>query len=140
MAKSGPIIIVDDDAEDYEFINMVFAELKIRNKIIYFEDTEKAFKFLKETQENPFLIFCDINLPRQNGLEFKRNIDNDTQLRRKSIPFVFFSTAIDKKAVDMAYEEMTVQGFFQKPNSFDELKGVIKVIMDYWRLSKEPNG
>jgi two-component SAPR family response regulator len=140
MAKSGPIIIVDDDAEDYEIINMVFAELKIRNRIVYFEDTEKAFRFLKETQDNPFLIFSDINLPRQNGLEFKRSIDNDYELRRKSIPFVFFSTAIDKNAVDMAYEEMTVQGFFQKPNSFDELKGVLKVIMDYWRLSKEPNG
>lgn len=139
MAKSGPIVLVDDDADDSEMLAMVFAELKIRNRIINFADTDDAFRFLKETADNPFLILSDINLPRQNGLEFKKKIDNDPQLRRKSIPFLFFSTSVDKKAVDMAYEEMTVQGYFQKPNSFEELKDVMKVIMNYWRLSREPN-
>jgi response regulator RpfG family c-di-GMP phosphodiesterase len=80
-----------------------------------------------------------VNLPKQNGIEFKRQIDEDPQLRAKSIPFVFLSTSIDRKAVNVAYKELTVQGFFQKPNSFNELTAVIKLLMDYWKLCRHPN-
>jgi quinol monooxygenase YgiN len=72
-------------------------------------------------------------------VEFKRQIDNDAQLRAKSIPFVFLSTYADKKAIDTAYKEMTVQGFFEKSSHFSQLKNVIKLIMDYWAICKHPN-
>src|SRR4051812_42408906 len=109
MSQSGPIILVDDDVEDEELIREVLHEMGIKNKLIHFDKCVTAFEYLKSTLDGPFIILSDINLPVQSGIEFKRQIDADPQLRAKSIPFVFLSTSIDKKAVDVAYKEMTVQ-------------------------------
>jgi response regulator RpfG family c-di-GMP phosphodiesterase len=139
MAKADPIILIDDDPEDAELLREVLHDLGIQSKLIHFDVCSKAFDYLKNTPDNPFLIISDVNLPRQSGIEFKRQIDEDPQLRSKSIPFVFLSTSIDQKSVNTAYKEMTVQGFFQKPDSFNELTAVIKLLMDYWKLCRHPN-
>jgi response regulator RpfG family c-di-GMP phosphodiesterase len=139
MAVKGPIILIEDDSEDEELFREVLKDLAITNNLIYFDNCIKAFAYLKSTTDNPFIIISDINLPKQNGIEFKRQVDEDPQLRSKSIPFIFLSTSTDKNSVDTAYKEMTVQGFFQKPSSFDELKRIIKLMFDYWQTCKHPN-
>ena len=139
MSKLGPIIIVEDDLDDQEMIQEAMHELGIKNELVFFDRSLKAFDFLKSSSQQPFLILSDVNLPIQNGIEFKRQIDEDRQLRQKSIPFVFYSTAVDKNSVDTAYQELTVQGFFKKKNKYDELKSDLKLIVDYWRTCKHPN-
>ena len=135
----GPIIIVDDDKDDRDIIEEVLEELNIPNEIVWFKRCVNAFDYLKTHTNQPFLIFCDINLPGLSGLEFKRQIDADKELRKKSIPFVFLSTSTDKKYVDEAYMEMTVQGYFQKANSYVEIKNTVKAILEYWKICKHPN-
>ena len=139
MAKSGPIIIIEDDVDDESIMEDILKDLKISNKLVWFTKAEEAFRFLKTTSEQPFIIFCDVNLPRLNGVEFKRQIDNDKELRKKSIPFIFYSTSVDQQTVNEAYTQMTVQGFFKKSESYEESKKHIKVIIDYWQACKHPN-
>jgi CheY-like chemotaxis protein len=139
MAKKGPIVIIEDDTEDEEIFKDILEELKISNKIIWFTDPHKAFDYLKTTREQPFIIFSDINLPKQNGVEFKRRIDEDKQLRKKSIPFIFYSTFVGQEIVNKAYTQMTVQGFFRKGTSYKEIKSDIKMIIDYWQVCNHPN-
>jgi CheY-like chemotaxis protein len=138
MSQAGPIVIVEDDPDDQQMIGEAIKEIGIRNTIRFFDRGHDAFNYLK-TDVQPFIILSDINLPEMNGVDFKRKIDSDPQLRSKSIPFVFFSTSAEKKAVDTAYKEMTVQGFFLKSNRYQELKDLVKVIMEYWKLCKHPN-
>src|SRR4051812_10197046 len=107
--KSGPIIVVEDDADDEEIFKDILKELGIKNKLIWFRSCDFAFDYLKKTTGQPFIIFCDVNLPKLNGVEFKEQIDNDPQLRKKSIPFVFYSTSVNQKTVNEAYMQMTVQ-------------------------------
>ena len=139
MARSGPIIIIDDDIDDQEMLEEVIKDLKITNELIYFKMGEEAFKFLKETPKQPFLIFCDVNLLGQSGIEFKRQLDEDKQLRKKSIPFVFYSTSVDQADVNEAYTQMTVQGYFKKATSYDAMKKTIALIINYWEHCKHPN-
>ena len=136
---SGPIIIIEDDQDDRDIIEEVLKELSIPNETIWFTRCMDAFDYLKTQANQPFLIFCDINLPGLNGIEFKRKIDADKELRRKSIPFVFLSTSADKEYVDEAYTEMTVQGYFQKANSYVETKNNVRAILEYWKICKHPN-
>ena len=139
MAKSGPIIVLEDDADDKSIFEEILQDLEITNKLIWFTKTAETLEYLKTTSEQPFIIFSDINLPVQNGIDFKKELDNDEQLRKKSIPFVFYSTSVDQKTVNDAYTKMTVQGFFKKGHSYDEMKANIKVIFDYWKTCKHPN-
>jgi CheY-like chemotaxis protein len=139
MTHHGPIIVIDDDKDDQELLQDVIDDLEINNKLVFFERGAEAFDFLKTNTEQPLVILSDINLPQQSGVEFKRHIDNDPQLRKKSIPFIFFSTHIDKKIVDIAYRELTIQGFFQKSGNYEELKNTVKQIIEYWKICKHPN-
>jgi CheY-like chemotaxis protein len=139
MSKSGPVIIIEDDAEDQAIFQEVLDELKISNKVVWFKRCSEAFSYLKTTPEQPFIIFSDINLPDQSGIEFKRDLDNDQALRKKSIPFIFYSTSTNQEEVNKAYTQMTVQGFFRKGHSFKEIKDCIKVIFEYWGICKHPN-
>lgn len=139
MAKQGPIIIVEDDHDDQEIMTEVLQDLKIANDVIIFDTCLKAFDYLKTTSDRPFIIFCDVNLPVVNGIEFKRSIDSDPQLRRKSIPFVFLSTSVNQSAVNEAYTQMTVQGFFKKPGSFPAVKDLVKRVLEYWQDCTHPN-
>ena len=136
---SGPIIIIEDDQDDRDIIEEVLKELSIPNETIWFTRCLNAFDYLKTHTNQPFLIFCDINLPGLSGIELKKQIDADKELRKKSIPFVFLSTSADKKYVNEAYTEMTVQGYFQKANSYDETKKNVKAILEYWKICKHPN-
>src|SRR5690606_33332163 len=113
MSKSGPIVIIEDDADDKEIFESIVRDLNLRNEIVWFTETKSAFSFLKATDKKVFLIFCDINLPGKNGIEFKREIDADPKLRKKSIPFVFLSTQASQRDINEAFITITVQGFFK---------------------------
>src|SRR5690349_8357722 len=137
MSLKGPIVIIEDDEDDQEFYANTLQGLNIENDIIYFSSAEDAFKFLQGTEEKPFLIICDINLPGMSGIEFKRKVIETPYLRQKSIPFVFLTTSSDKHAVVLAYE-MMVQGYFVKPNSVSELTDLLDQIIRYWKICKHP--
>ena len=139
MSKTGPILIIEDDEEDKEILEDVLHDLGVKNKMVWFNNTAEAYNYLENANEAMFIIFCDINLPGKNGLELKQKIDDRPQLRKKSIPFIFYSTSANQNDVNDAYSKMTIQGFFQKGNDYNEVKKVIKLILDYWTMCKHPN-
>lgn len=137
-SKPGPLIIVEDDPDDQEIFKEIFENLKISNPILFFNDGLKALTYLQSTTEQPFLIICDINLPKMNGLEFRLEINKDLRLRKKSIPFVFFSTNAGRDTVQKAYD-LTVQGYFTKNSTLEELQDTFGMIIKYWSHCKHPN-
>ena len=139
MSKQGPIVIIEDDDDDKDVLSIIFKELNIMNRLIWFTRADEVFNYLKTTADQPYLIYSDVNLPKENGIELKRRIDKDPQLRTKSIPFVFYSTSVNQNTVNEAYTQMTVQGFFQKGNNLQEMKRQIRVIHDYWQMCRHPN-
>ena len=137
--KAGPIVLVEDDIDDQEIFRDVISEIGVSNELRIFNNCIDAFNYLLETTEQPFIIFCDVNLPLLNGIEFKRKIDANDYLRKKSIPFVFYSTTVNQETVNEAYTKMTIQGFFRKKESFSEIKSNINTILEYWKECSHPN-
>ena len=138
MDKCGAIIIIEDDPDDQYVLEEVFRELGYENKRMYFSDGELALAYLHTTQELPFIIISDVNLPKLNGMELRKKLQTDAELSLKCIPFVFFTTAINQQAVIDAYST-SAQGFFVKPGPFDEFKETIKVMIEYWKKCAAPN-
>jgi len=139
MSKTGPIILIEDDIDDQEIFREAINEIGVKNELICFATTFQAYEFLQKMVGQPFLIFCDVNLPMQSGLDFKRQVDNFPELKRKSIPFLFYSTSVDKKSVTEAYTEMTIQGFFLKESNYTTIISKLKVILDYWNACEHPS-
>lgn len=138
MNKTGPIIVIEDDSDDQELLVMVFKELGFKNEIIFFEDGEAALDYLIKSDVEPFIILSDINMPKLNGLELRKKVHTNEDLRIKCIPYLFFSTSAEQEYVVDAYSE-SVQGFFVKPHSFDKLKRTIRIIVEYWQECESPN-
>jgi len=138
MNKKGPVIIIEDDADDRLLLKEVFNELSHPNEVCFFETGEKALEYLADDSIYPFIILSDINLPKLNGFELRKMVHTNEGLAGKCIPYIFFSTSVDRKSVCDAYT-LSVQGFFKKPNGYDQLKNVITKIFDYWQECFSPN-
>ena len=133
----GPIIFLEDDADEQEILKEVVQRI-IPNDVRFFTDGESLLHYLRTTAEQPFLIISDVNVPVLNGLEVKRIINADDFLRHKSIPFVFLSTSAERKAVEDAYD-MNSQGFFLKQNTMTGIEAHLRLILDYWTHCKHTN-
>lgn len=137
MNKQGPIIVIEDDPDDRDILSSIFKELEHPNEIIFFENGADALEYL-QGDVYPFIILSDINLPKLSGFELRQMVHTNEGLSAKCIPYLFFSTSVDKKAVYEAYT-MSVQGFFLKPDSYQKLKNTINVIIQYWNECYSPN-
>src|SRR5215218_7246508 len=111
MNKQGPVIIIEDDMDDQAFLQEVFKELNYMNEIVFFGDGLTALDFLTHGKKKPFLILSDINLPRLSGIELRIKLKGDADIHLKCIPYLFFTTASNHRAVIDAYSA-SVQGFF----------------------------
>lgn len=138
MAATGPLIVIEDDPDDQDMIKRILAKMDLDNEQIFFFDGEQALKYLENpSSEKPFLIISDINMPLMNGLDLKRYIHSKESLRQKCYPFVFLTTTVTTTQVNQAYN-MSVEGFFAKGQSYDELKDVLNTIISYWKRANHP--
>jgi CheY-like chemotaxis protein len=138
MNRKGQIIIIEDDHDDQQILKEIFQELGVTNSLVFLEDGDAAYNYLMSMPEKPFLIICDINLPKVNGVELKQKIDTTDYLRRKAVPFVFLTTSDEEATVDDAYRVTNLQGYFKKASSMQEIKQRVKLILDYWTEAVHP--
>ena len=133
-----PIIVIDDDDEDLEFMLSAFSEMKIQNEIIVFNDGLKFLEYMRATKTGTFFILCDIQIFKMSGIELKKIIYDDEELRLRCVPFIFMSGSGDTRMFMKAYS-YGVQGYFIKPDCVEKLKGVLQTMVAYWSLSQHPN-
>lgn len=138
MNKSGPVIVIEDDEDDQQFLRDVFVKLDYKNEVVFFADGEQALAYLDKGHVQPFLILSDINMPKLSGYQLREKIKTDSRLEVKCIPYLFFTTSANRQNVIDAYS-LNVQGFFTKPVGLDKLEGLVKIIMEYWSLCAAPN-
>jgi CheY-like chemotaxis protein len=138
MSRYGPIVLVDDDRDEWLLFKTALTDLKLNNPLYFFRNGVEALKFLESSNENPFLILCDLNMPIMDGFSLRERICNNPVLHKKSIPFIFHSSSATPEEIEKAYT-LTVQGFFTKKSGFEEIKKQLKFIVDYWFACEEPN-
>jgi CheY-like chemotaxis protein len=138
LKKTDPIVVVEDDPDDQELLKYICKSLDIKNELLFFDNGIDAYNYLTTTTAKTFIILCDINLPMIDGIELRDKIEKNEELKRKSIPFVFMSTAATKSQVEKAYL-LAVQGFFLKAMSFKEFERKLRIIFEYWQECITPN-
>ncbi|HZF66302.1 MAG TPA: response regulator [Chitinophagaceae bacterium] len=135
--NDGPVYIVDDDEDDHEYIKEIWKELGYKNELVFFDNGEAVLRRMKADSTVPFLILCDVNIPRMDGFELKKRLYEDDTLNHKSIPFIFWSSQVSKEQIKKSYD-LGGNGFFAKENTMSGLKASLIEIMQYWLKSKVP--
>ncbi len=120
-----------------ELIKEAGVYLKIIYPIVFFKSGTELKEYLKTAPKAPFLIISDVNLPYEDGFAIRKHLIDDKDLKYKSIPYVFWSTAASEKQIRFAYD-LPAQGFFFKPSNFQDLCSTFKAILDYWTKSQHP--
>jgi len=138
MNKNGPIIIVEDDIDDQQLFTDALKELNYKNEIIFFGDGQEALDFLYASEIEPFIVFSDINMPKLSGIELRKQIHENENMRLKTIPYLFFTTSAAQEHIIDAYSK-SIQGFFIKPSSFQEFRKQLQIIVEYWQNCVSPN-
>ena len=138
MNKNGPIIIIEDDADDQFFLARIFKKLNYKNEIVFFFDGEQAEQYIRREEILPFLILSDIKMPKLDGFTLRSQLKNNDSVKLRTVPYIFFSTALTHKIVVDAYA-VSAQGVFVKESSLQELEKTITVIMEYWSRCASPH-
>lgn len=128
------VLLADDDEDDRLFFREAFKEIKIRTKVMTFNDGEELMDHLNNNgHELPHILFLDLNMPRKNGIECLQEIKRTDSL--KDIPVAIYSTSASEEDI----EETFVKGanvYIKKPNDFGTLKKILEeVITINWQYS-----
>ena len=137
MNKNGPILIIEDDIDDQNFLQLVYTKLGYTNELVFLDNGEVAIDYLMQMKKIPFLIISDLNMPRINGLELRARVKANETVNIKCVPYILFSTTVSKIYIDDAYT-LGIQGYFKKPVDQNELMATLKTIIEYWKESYAP--
>jgi CheY-like chemotaxis protein len=135
--KNGPIIIIEDDADDRLLIELTYEKLDYKNELVFLEDGEIAINYLMNMKRIPFLIISDINLPKINGIELRARVKENEAINIKCVPYVLFSTTATKDYIDDAYS-LGIQGYFKKTSDPNEVALILENVIRYWKCSYAP--
>jgi len=138
MNTDTPIILIDGDEDDQLMLKPILQEIAPQYPILIFNDGQQAIDYLKTTTDRPFMIISEISLRLMDGLELRRQIEADKHLRKRAIPFIFFTHPVYQNLVEEAYE-LTIQGFFEKQASLIQMRKQLEAIIAYWSNCLHPN-
>jgi len=85
------------------------------------EDAEKGLEII-ESDFNPDMIICDLNLPGMSGMEFLKKVN------LKKIPFVMLTIDNDRQKKEEG-KNLGLTGWMVKPFSPESVKAMVKKIL-----------
>jgi len=131
-----PILLIEDDDVDAEIIQRTFTHLKLPNRLIWVKSADEALTLLRgELQTSSPLIVLDLNLPQMSGLQFLRNLRQDSQLRHT---IVFILTEFDAaENIQVAYSE-GIAGYILKDNTGHKFTALLQFLDAYQNIIAFP--
>jgi DNA-binding response OmpR family regulator len=131
MKTPGPILIVDDDADDREIIRDAFMSHKTDIEYIFIDNGEVLLQYLHEHENDtlPSLIMLDLNMPGKDGRESLKELKGNKLFIQ--IPTIVFTTSSSYRDRSVVYE-LGANCFVTKPDTFNKLVELTKCIVRLW--------
>lgn len=144
MAKSGTILLVEDNKDDELLTLDALHSAGITNLVCVVRDGQEALDYLfvkgsfatREPYDRPCIILLDLKLPKIAGKEVLRRIKSDEWTKR--IPVVVLTTSSEQKDVRDCYGN-GANSYVRKPVEFDKFLEAVRHLGLYWTLVNEAN-
>ena len=118
MKKAKKILIVDDDPEMRLALQHILSILG--HKSFCANNGLMALEMLSHS-EKPALIFCDIMMPKMNGLEFLSKLKEKSPQNLATIPVVILSSEKNVQSQVLSFGAE----YLNKSFNVDELVGIV---------------
>jgi CheY-like chemotaxis protein len=133
-SKPIHILLIEDSETDAELTMEALVQGKIRNTVDRVRDGEEALKYLRKEEPypdapRPDLILLDLNMPRMDGREFLKIVDDDESLR--VIPIVVLTTSTHDVDVMESYG-LAANNYIVKPVDLNQFFTVIQDVQNFW--------
>jgi two-component system, response regulator len=133
--NSGPIFLVEDNADDETLILRAMKRSNIGNDIVVARDGAEALeRLLGEERISPSLILLDLKLPKVDGLEVLARLRADS--RTRLVPIVILTSSDEQEDVLKSYE-LGVNSYVRKPVEFGQFAETVGRLGLYWLLINE---
>ena len=132
------ILLVEDDEVDIMNVKRAFKKNNIYNPLLIAHNGIEALAMLRSKEVDaakPKIILLDLNMPRMGGIEFLKEIRNDTELSSLSV-FVMTTSNEDGDKIDAF--NLNVAGYILKPLSMDRFIAAVSTLNSYWTLCEFP--
>jgi CheY-like chemotaxis protein len=124
--KLNCILLVDDDADDNLFHEIIIKEMNITNHIDIVLNGLEAMEYLKkENRVPPELIFLDINMPKMNGWEFLEQYKYLDAEKKAKVVIMILTTSANPDDFKKAQEIKEITGYETKPLSKELLTEIL---------------
>ena len=135
--KIAPLLIAEDNDEDFEILRLSFEAVGFDRPIVRFEDGAPLLDYLFRRGEyadaakspRPALVLLDLNLPDTDGREVLIEIEKHAPLR--DVPIIVLTTSDDPRDVTFCYEH-SVTSYSIKPVGARHLGEFVRTFRDYW--------
>ncbi|WP_294957817.1 hypothetical protein [uncultured Flavobacterium sp.] len=134
MDKNGPIIIIEERAEDQNLFTQIFEEIGLENELLYFNAFIDAQEYLIFKDIKPFIFFS--NIVNFNHDKKDNDVDYKTIFQQFNSPCLFFSILFSNCFVIDVFSCPT-KSYFVNPYSEEKFKQVLSTIVDYWKNEKK---
>ncbi len=120
------IWIVDDSEADQSLLRIAFDGFIETANIRSFFAAEDALGALGD--QEPSLIFLDLNMPGGGGEHFLRERSNRGYIH---IPVVVITSSANPKDIRNAYH-LGANSYLEKPSNLDGFRRFARVVSEYW--------
>jgi CheY-like chemotaxis protein len=84
----------------------------------------------------PWLIITDLKMPRMNGLELLKWLQEHEEFRL--IPIIMLSASGQLSDIEKAYR-FGARSYLVKPSNFKSLVETMKLVLSYWIACEKPH-
>ncbi len=132
--ESRPILLVEDNTMDVDFMLQAFAENNITNPVQVCRDGEEALTYIRlyatpDTLQLPVLVLLDLHLPKVCGLDVLRVARLEPVW--KCIPFIILTSSCNDSDMVSAYE-LGVNSYLIKPMDYKAYANLAINLKAYW--------
>jgi CheY-like chemotaxis protein/DNA-binding XRE family transcriptional regulator len=127
------LIIESNAAGQLMLIKAIEAIKTIKTALYAVHNAEAAINFLKKPNTpKPNLILLNLNLPKLDGFDFIKTLNNHSKF--KAIPIIVLTNSIKYSDLERCYQH-GIAGYFIKDLDFSRLKTYIEASLHYWSLN-----
>lgn len=132
--KPIDVLVAEDNPGDARLTEKAFEKRNVLNNLHFVEDGMEALQFLRQEGEycdkpEPDLVLLDLQMPRKDGWDVLKELDEDEDL--SPIPVVVLTSSEAEEDIVRSYE-LNANAYMTKPVDFDGFLDVVKRFEEFW--------